>query len=79
MSFYETYDGVFWITVATILTGSLGLAIKYCLKSKCDNVSCCWGCLLLHRNVLIEHDEEIKEMELHRSTSSGGTESPHFP
>ena len=64
MPFYDTFDAVFWITITTILTGSLGLAIKFCLKSKCDNVSCCWGGLVIHRNVVLEQEEEMKAMEL---------------
>jgi hypothetical protein len=64
MPFYETFDAVFWITIATIITGSVGLAIKYCLKSKCDDISCCWGCLVIHRNVDLEAASEMKAMEL---------------
>lgn len=51
---YETFDSAFWITVITILTGCVGLCIKYCLKSKCDSVSCCWGGITIHRNVELE-------------------------
>jgi len=64
MPFYETFDAVFWITITTILTGSVGLAIKFCLKSKCDDVNCCWGGLVIHRNVELEQEEEMKAMEL---------------
>jgi hypothetical protein len=59
---YNTFDSAFWITTLTILTGSIALALKYCLKSKCDNVNCCWGCITIHRNVEIEeNDIEIAE------------------
>ena len=61
---YTTFDAVFWITITTIITGSIGLALKYCLKSKCDNVSCCWGGLAIHRNIDAEKEEEMKAMEL---------------
>lgn len=61
---YTTFDAVFWITITTIITGSIGLALKYCLKSKCDNVSCCWGGLAIHRNIDAETEEEMKAMEL---------------
>jgi len=69
MPFYETFDAVFWITITTILTGSIGLAIKFCLKSKCDDVNCCWGGLVIHRNVELEQEEEMKAMELGISDS----------
>ena len=61
---WEIFDSVFWITLTTIITGSIGLALKYCLKSKCDNVSCCWGGITIHRAVEIEQQEEMKEIEL---------------
>lgn len=59
MSWFKTFDGVFFITIITIITGSFGLMLKYCLKSKCDSVRCCYGLLEIHRNVEIEKDEEI--------------------
>jgi hypothetical protein len=61
MSWYKTFDSVFFITIITILSGSLALILKYCLKSKCDSVKCCCGFLEIHRNVEIE--EEIKTDE----------------
>ena len=61
---FETFDSVFWITLATILTGSIGLSIKYCLKSKCGHINFCCGCLEINRNVELEVEEEMKEMEL---------------
>ena len=64
MSVWEIFNSVFWITLATIVTGSIGLALKYCLKSKCRNLSCCWGFLVVDRDVDIEAQEEMKELEL---------------
>ena len=32
MSWIQTYDGVFFISLATILVGAFGLSVKYCLK-----------------------------------------------
>lgn len=62
---YNTFDSVFFVTVITIMTGSIGLCLKFCLKSKCDNVKLCWGLINIHRNVEIEINndnlEEIKE------------------
>lgn len=79
MTWYETFDSVFWITLTTILTGSVGLALKYCLKSKCRNLSCCWGLVHVDRDVDIEAQEEMKEMELQgvkRSFEEGSERSP---
>lgn len=64
MTVWEIFNSVFWITLATILSGSVGLALKYCLKSKCRNLSCCWGFLIVDRDVDIEAQEEMKELEI---------------
>lgn len=61
MAWYHEFNSTFWITLATILTGSVGLALKYCLKSKCDRVNCCWGGLDIHRAVEMEEKEEEQE------------------
>lgn len=60
MSWYDTFDSVFWITMATIIAGSIGLCIRYSLKSKCDLVKICCGLIEIHRNVELEtNDIEI--------------------
>lgn len=64
MNWYETFDGVFFITIITICSGSIALALKYCLKSKCENFKCCCGLIEIERNVKIELEEELKEMEM---------------
>jgi hypothetical protein len=66
---YNEFGSVFWITISTIITGSIGIGIRYCLKSKCKNFSCCWGLVQIDRNVDLEVQEELRELEL-------GTHSP---
>lgn len=56
-------DGVFFITVLTIISGSFGLAIKYCLKSKCEDVNLCFGLIKVKRRVELEIQEENKDIE----------------
>ena len=60
----DTFDAVFWITISTLVCGSFGLVVRYCLKSKCDNISICCGLINIHRDVKAEVEEELKEMEL---------------
>lgn len=60
----ETFDAVFWITISTLVCGSFGLVVRYCLKSKCDNINICYGLINVHRDVKLEVEEEMKEMEL---------------
>lgn len=47
-------DEVFWISITTILVGFLGMSMRMCLRSKCDNVECL--CLKIHRNTNEETD-----------------------
>lgn len=61
---YDTFDAVFWITISTLACGSFGLVVRYCLKSKCDNINICYGLVNVHRDVKLEVEEEMKEMEL---------------
>ena len=77
MTWYNTFDSVFWITLATILTGSIGLSIKYCLRSKCGHINICCGCLEINRNVELEAEEEMKEMEL-GIRRQASTDSPNI-
>ena len=35
-----------------------------CFKSKCDNITLCFGLITVHRNVEVELEEEMKEMDL---------------
>ena len=60
----DTFDAVFWITISTLVCGSFGLVVRYCLKSKCDNISICCGLINVHRDVKLEVEEEMKEIEL---------------
>jgi hypothetical protein len=57
---YSEFGASFWITLAGILTASVGLCVRYSLKSKCDLVKICCGLIEIHRNVELEtNDLEI--------------------
>ena len=58
----ETFDGVFFITIATLICGSFGLVVRYCLKSKCDEVNLCFGLVKVHRDIKAEIELEEKEL-----------------
>ena len=59
----DTFDAVFFVTISTLVCGSVGLVIKYCLKSKCDQVDLFFGCIKIHRDVKAEVELEEKELE----------------
>lgn len=48
--------------LATLGSGVLGLSIRYCFKSKCQNVSLCFGLISIDRNT--EDEVKAEEMEL---------------
>lgn len=64
MSWIDTYDAVFFISLATILVGAFGVSVKYCLKSKCEHFSLCYGLIKVDRRVDLEVQEHIREIEL---------------
>ena len=52
----STFDGIFFLSLATLVCGGVGLMIKTIYKIKCSEVKCCCGCLELKRDV----DDEMK-------------------
>lgn len=59
----STYDAVFFVSVGTIVIGFFGLVIKYCLKSKCENVRLCFGAIEIKRRVDLETAYEMHEID----------------
>lgn len=58
-------NAYFWILIATIVAGFLGLVVRYCFASKCSDVSICYGAIELHRNT----QEEKKDIEINNQAS----------
>jgi len=46
--------------LATLGTGVLGVSIRYCFRSKCEDVSLCFGLIKIHRNT----DDEVKAEQI---------------
>ena len=61
MTWYETFNDVFWISVATLSFSFLGVVIKGMLASKCDNVNICCGLIKIHRVVELENQTNLNE------------------
>ena len=55
------------ITLATIGSALIGLIIRYSFRSKCEDFSCCFGCLKIHRDTRSEKEitnqESIEEIK----------------
>jgi hypothetical protein len=60
----------FWVAFVGTIIGFLGLTLKMCLKSKCDNVEVC--CIKIHRNVEVE--EKLDELELARNPTDNSSQ-----
>ena len=61
MSFYDTFDDAFWLTLAGLVFSFLGLVLNSLFKSKCKKCKVC--CLEVERDVAIELQEERLELE----------------
>ena len=55
-------SGTLILSLATLGSGMVGLSIRYCLKSKCEDISFCWGCCKIHRDT--EAEVKAEELEL---------------
>ena len=54
-------DSYFWLTVATIVFGGIGLITRYAYKSKCSRVELC--SIKIERDIEVEEREDIEEMK----------------
>ena len=54
-------DSYFWLTLATIVFGGIGLITRYAYKSKCSRVELC--CIKIERDIEVEEREDIEEMK----------------
>ena len=61
MKWMEVYDSAFFLTMGGMIFGFLGLAIKFCLKSKCKDFKCLWGMVRILRDVDLEAEIEMQE------------------
>jgi hypothetical protein len=77
----STYDAVFFVSVGTIVIGFFGLVIKYCLKSKCENVRLCFGAIEIKRRVDLETAYEMHEIDVQSNDNheEPNEESVHHP
>lgn len=62
MGDWDTFDAVFFVTIATLVCGSFGLVVRFCLKSKCDEVNFCYGLIKIHRDIKAEVELEEREL-----------------
>ena len=61
MSWFNTFNDVFFISIATLTFRFLGVVIKSMLASKCDNVNICCGLIKIHRAVELEVEQQQQQ------------------
>ena len=60
------------ISILTIVSAIIGLSLRMCLRSKCDQVECL--CLKIHRNVELEnHPPSNTDLEMNNIYPNTGT------
>jgi hypothetical protein len=58
MSWFHTFNDIFWISIASMTFACLVSVLKYAFKSKCDQLSLCFGLINVHRAVELERDDD---------------------
>ena len=58
MALDDGVNGIFYLSLLTLLCTSISLSIRYCNKSKCLEFQC--GCIKLKRDVDVEQQEDFQ-------------------
>jgi hypothetical protein len=72
MAIDEGVNGLFFLSVLTLICGGFGLAIRYCYRSKCKEFEC-WG-VKIKRDVDVEKEEDMMTVNMmsNKSPSTDG-------
>jgi hypothetical protein len=76
---YSGIDGVFFLTIATMAVGFFGLAIRYCLQSRCTECTICYGLLVVKRDAQAENTELREQLAHGINPTSPSPPSPRRP
>ena len=53
----------FWAGFYTFTGGFILAILTLAYRSKCEEIRLCFGCLLIHRNVEVELQENMRQVE----------------
>ncbi len=56
-------DNTLLLSIITLGTGVLALVVKYSFRSKCYDVTVCWGCFNIKRDIKSEVELENIQIE----------------
>jgi hypothetical protein len=68
---YETFDDVFWLTIASSFFAFLAVMLRACLKSRCTSISMCG--LECHRDLSKEVDTNDIKLDIEPSKAPPNT------
>jgi hypothetical protein len=60
---YDVFDAVFWLSIASFFFGSIAVTLSFCFKSKCKKCNICFGFIDVERDVIAENEETKMELE----------------
>jgi hypothetical protein len=69
----DSNDLLIVLTVSSLLSTIAVSCIRYCFKSKCQDVSFCCGCLKIHRDT--DTEEQARQYDIEHELS-GSVDSP---
>jgi hypothetical protein len=72
MAIDDGVNGLFFLSVLTLICGGCGLAIRYCYRSKCKVFECCG--IKVTRDTETEKEEDMMttSMNINKSQSTEG-------
>lgn len=65
---------MFWSFMITSVIACILALAQYLFKSKCDNIECC--CIKIHRQVDLESNEQLPQIELPNPLQRPNNRSP---
>lgn len=57
MTWYQTFNDAFFLTLAGVIFGFGGMVVQSVVKSRCKECSICWGMFRCQRSVEVDLDE----------------------
>jgi hypothetical protein len=65
MAYDEGVNGMFYLSVLTLICGSFALAVRFCYRSKCKTCECCG--FKITRDIETEKEEDLSIMQPNKS------------
>jgi hypothetical protein len=74
---YESFDAIFILSASSIAAGLIAASIRMCYRSKCRNVSCCYGLFTIRRDTEGETEVDL-EIAHHHTDNDEESSKPNL-